>query len=308
MTDTTAARAALQQPMGGGLVAVDWGSSARRAYALNAVGEVTDEMEDDVGTLTIARDRFPSEVAVLQARFGPRPLLMAGMVGSNRGWIETPYAPCPATLEDVAAGVLWAAPGSAAIVPGVCLIEGDRADVMRGEEVQAFGVAALAAADDHALICHPGTHTKWIELVEGVLTRFRTVMTGELFALLEHHSILADLLAAPASAGPAFLEGVRRGWEGRGVGAELFGVRAGVLLARLDPADESSRISGLLIGADLRSGLSDVDSGREILVVGRGSLTRLYAAAIAACGWSTREIDGARAFVAGMLALKEHMK
>jgi 2-dehydro-3-deoxygalactonokinase len=307
MTNTTTARAEGEQATAGGFVAVDWGSSARRAYALSAAGEVTDEMEDGVGTLTIARDRFPSEVAALRSRFDARPLLMAGMVGSNRGWIEAPYVPCPATLAEVAAKVLWALPGAAAIVPGVSLIEGERADVMRGEEVQVFGVAGLAAADDHALICHPGTHTKWIELVGGVLTRFRTVMTGELFALLEHHSILADLLAAPATVGPAFLGAVQRGWEGRGIGAELFAVRAGVLLEKRNPADASSLVSGLLIGADLRSGLADVDAGREILVVGRGSLTRLYAAAIGACGHSTRQIDGAQAFVAGMRALKDHI-
>jgi 2-dehydro-3-deoxygalactonokinase len=176
---------------------------------------------------------------------------------------------------------------------------------MRGEEVQVFGVVALDSRDADAIICHPGTHTKWIEVDQGSIVRFRTVMTGEMFALLRSHSILADLLAGPAEAGPAFAAGVERGLAASAITTELFSVRAGVLLGQSDPADAPSFVSGLLIGSDLRSGLAGADTGREILVVGRGSLTRLYAAALAGCGYRTREIDGAQAFVAGMRALAE---
>jgi 2-dehydro-3-deoxygalactonokinase len=288
----------------GGFVAVDWGSTARRAYSIDANGRVAEEMEDDAGTLATPRERFPAEVAALRERFGSKPLLMAGMVGSNRGWLETPYVPCPASLDDLARSLLWAEPGQVAIVPGLSLVEGGRADVMRGEEVQVFGLEALAPGHD-GVICHPGTHSKWIELADAKLTRFQTVMTGELFALLRAHSILGDLLAGPATAGPAFAAGIERGMAGAVIGAELFGVRAGVLLGRRDAADAPSFVSGLLIGSDLRAGLTSVDAGREILVVGRGSLTALYAAALALCGHRCREIDGARAFVAGMTALAE---
>ncbi|HEU0044221.1 2-dehydro-3-deoxygalactonokinase [Sphingomonas sp.] len=286
----------------GGFVAVDWGSTARRAYLIDGDGRVVDQMEDDAGTLVTPRDRFPGEVAALRARFGSKPLLMAGMVGSNRGWQETPYVPCPASLDALAQGLLWVEPGQVAIVPGLSLLDGDRSDVMRGEEVQVFGIAALEARTD-AMICHPGTHSKWIELAGGAVTGFRTVMTGELFALLRGHSILADLLAGKATAGPAFADGVERGMAGAVIGAELFGVRAGVLLGRRDAADAPSLVSGLLIGSDLRAGLASIDAGRDILVVGRGSLTALYATAFTIRGHPCREIDGATALVAGMNAL-----
>lgn len=289
-----------------GFVAVDWGSTARRAYALDASGQVTDEMEDGRGTLTIPRGEFAGAVEALRTRFGGAPMLMAGMVGSNRGWIEVPYVACPATLTDIAARLCWAEPGRIAIVPGLSLIERDGADVMRGEEAQVVGLDAMAAGGD-ATVCHPGTHTKWIEVEGGRITRFHTVMTGELFSLLRQHSILSDLLGGEASAGPAFLEGVERGFASGALGAELFGVRARVLLGVGERGDAASRTSGVLIGCDIRTGLATAQAGREIEVVGRGSLTALYGAALRHVGRRVREIDGAAAFTAGMRAIAATM-
>jgi 2-dehydro-3-deoxygalactonokinase len=290
-----------------GFAAVDWGSSARRVYVLDAAGGIMREDEDTAGTLTIAKDRFAGEVETLRTRIGQMPLLLAGMVGSNRGWLEAPYVPCPATLSDVAQRLLWAEPGLTAIVPGVSLVEDEHADVMRGEEVQVFGAQALQPTQGITLICHPGTHTKWIEVEDGAITRFRTIMTGELFALLRTHSILSDVLTGPTPPGPAFRHGVERGFADGNKGAELFSIRAAVLLGTIERSEAPSFASGLLIGCDLRTGLAAAAKNEEVLVLGRGSLTKLYAAAIEQCGYRTREMDGAAAFVAGMRAIAQVM-
>jgi 2-dehydro-3-deoxygalactonokinase len=288
-----------------GFAAADWGSTARRIYVLDAAGSLVSEQEDDAGTLTILQEQFPAEVAAIRSRIGQMPLLLAGMVGSNRGWIEAPYVPCPATLLDLARNLLWAEPGRTAIIPGVSLIEGGRADVMRGEEVQVFGAMSLEPSRGRRLICHPGTHTKWIEVESGTITRFRTVMTGELFAILGKHSILSDMLAGPVTADASFGRGVEQGFGGAALGAELFSIRAGVLLGVMDREDAPAYASGLLIGSDLRAGLAAAAPEDEVLVLGRGSLTSLYAAAIGQCGYRTAQMDGAAAFVAGMSALAE---
>ncbi|MDB5717548.1 MAG: 2-dehydro-3-deoxygalactonokinase [Sphingomonas bacterium] len=286
-----------------GFVAVDWGTTNRRAYAIDAAGQVVDSDKADAGVLAIAPGGFPAEVAKLRARFGGLPLLMAGMVGSNRGWIETPYVACPATLADLAAKLCHAEPGWAAIVPGLSILDGDRADVMRGEEVQIFGAIALGAVAERTTICHPGTHTKWIAVERARITDFRTIMTGELFALIRAHSILAPLLAGEAVPGAAFRAGVERGFATGALGAELFSIRARALLGRSEAADAPSFASGLLIGCDLRSGVPDGQD--EAVVVGSPTLTRLYAEALRHIGRRPREIDGAAAFVAGMRAIAE---
>src|SRR5688572_29546736 len=150
-----------------GFIAVDWGTTNRRAWRIDGDGHVAEEMGDDRGILAVPPGGFLGEVAGVTARLGDLPLLMAGMIGSNRGWIETPYVPAPAGLADLAAGLRWVEPGRIAIVPGVSCADGESADVMRGEEVQILGAADDGLIAPNVIVCHPGTHNKWIRLEQG---------------------------------------------------------------------------------------------------------------------------------------------
>ena len=85
-----------------GFIAVDWGTTNRRAYRLDTAGGCESEFEDDQGILSIAPGGFPDAIAEIRRSLGDLPLLLAGMVGSNRGWVEAPYVPCPAGLDDLA--------------------------------------------------------------------------------------------------------------------------------------------------------------------------------------------------------------
>jgi 2-dehydro-3-deoxygalactonokinase len=287
-----------------GFVAVDWGTTNRRAYRIGADGVVGDRLEDDRGILAVADGGFPAEVAEIRARLGDRPLLMAGMVGSNRGWEEAPYVPCPAGLPELAANLKWVEPERVAIVPGVCFSRGDAADVMRGEEVQLLGAYAQGDVPANAIVCHPGTHNKWVRIEDGRIAGFRTVMTGEMFSLLSKHSILSDMLGGEVAAGAAFEAGVKAGLAGGPLTGELFSVRARVLLGKARREDAASYTSGLLIGTDVRSGLSSGGSG-PVYVMGRPDLTRLYAAALAAAGREAKELEGDEAFLCGARHLAE---
>ena len=287
-----------------GFIAVDWGTTNRRGYLIDPDGRLIDEMEDDRGILAVGAHGFDAAVAELKGRLGERPLLMGGMIGSNRGWVEAPYVPCPAGLPELAASLNWVVPDWIAIVPGVSFLSDTRADVMRGEELQILGAYAEGIVPADATVCHPGTHNKWITLSDGRISAFRTVMTGELFNLLKEHSILADLLAHPADADEAFEAGVRHGLDHDDLTAELFSVRARVLLGRAPREQAASYASGLLIGTDLRIGLAAAPEG-EIFLMGRPELTSLFAAALAIAGREGREVDGEEAFLAGCRHLAE---
>jgi 2-dehydro-3-deoxygalactonokinase len=289
-----------------GLIAVDWGTTNRRAWRLGADGAVLDEMADDKGILAVAPGGFPAAVAEIRGRLGDLPMLMAGMIGSNRGWIEAPYVPCPAGIEELAARLIWPEEGRTAIVPGLSYLDDRRADVMRGEEVQMFGALAAGLIEPDGLVCHPGTHNKWVLLRSGRVERFRTVMTGELFSLLKEHSILSDLLQGAVAPGPAFEAGVLHGLSDEDLTAELFSVRARVLLGVAERGDSAAYCSGLLIGADLRTGLRQAGEG-QIAVMGRPDLTQLYAAALAAAGFRACEVDGEAAFLTGIKDLAERL-
>jgi 2-dehydro-3-deoxygalactonokinase len=288
-----------------GFIAIDWGTTNRRAYLIQNGGECSAEFEDGLGILSVKRGEFDGAIAQIRERLGQRPLLLAGMVGSNRGWVEAPYVPCPAGIEELTRGLVRIG-DDVVIVPGVALSNG-RCDVMRGEEVQLAGAVAAGQVPADCLVCHPGTHNKWVDVSGGRIASFRTVMTGEVFSMLKHRSILSDLLTVRAKPGHAFRDGVRKGLSGDGLTAELFEVRASFLLGRLDRADAASLVSGLLIGEDVRVGLG---TGRapSVIVMGRPQLTSLYAAALEVAGVESERMDGEGAFIAGARKIVELMQ
>jgi 2-dehydro-3-deoxygalactonokinase len=281
-----------------GFIAVDWGTTNRRAYRIDASGKCVDEFEDHKGVLAVAPGGFPAAVAEIRQRLGDHPLLLAGMIGSNRGWKEARYVPCPAGIDDLAQNLVWAGDREA-IVPGVSYVGNGRADVMRGEEVQLLGAVAAGLVDPMSLVCHPGTHNKWAMLRHGAIHSFMSVMTGELFSLLKDHSILSDLLQGPVEVNDAFKRGVQQSMEHETLPADLFGVRAQVLLGQAKNEDAASYTSGLLIGADVRIGLTQ-PYGAEVTIIGRPDLTSLYAAAVTEHGRSATQLDGEQSFLAGI--------
>lgn len=287
-----------------GYIAVDWGTTNRRAYRVDGGGRVLDAFEDETGLMAVPAGGFEAAAAEITARLGDWPMLMAGMVGSDRGWREAAYVPCPAGAEDLAAKLRWIEPDRVAIVPGVSQAGAAGADVMRGEETQVLGAVAAGLAPPDCLICHPGTHAKWIRMESGRIAFFRTMMTGEVFSLLSRHSILADRLGSEAAADGAFRTAARSALAGAESLAGLFGIRARHLLGE-SGGSGASVASGLLIGSDVRAGLALGAGNGPIVLIGRPDLCALYAAALAEAGRQTVEVDGAGAFLAGAQMLKE---
>jgi 2-dehydro-3-deoxygalactonokinase len=280
-------------------LAVDWGTTNRRVYAIDADGAVVATERDDRGVLAIAPGGFAAELAGIRQRFGDRPVLCAGMVGSVRGWVAVPYLPCPADLGALAHALHWVEPG-VAIVPGLSVVDAKGGDVMRGEEVQLLGSVPAGLAPPDALLCQPGTHCKWAWMAGGRVDRFRTTITGEMFALLRGHSLLADFLKGDIADGAAFREGVTAAGDGALL-TSLFGVRADALLGLRDPDDAAAYVSGLLIGCDVRE--QALAPGQAVHVLADPALGSLYAAAIELAGGRAVPVDSQAAFVAGITAI-----
>ena len=281
------------------LVAVDWGSSSLRAALLDEHGAVLEERSSGDGMLTVERAGFD---AVFEATVGDwmdvdgTRCLMAGMVGSRQGWVEADYVPCPCSRDDFVARLKPVGEASArrrdiVIVPGASCVADGVPDVLRGEEVKAFGVLELLGADS-ATVVSPGTHSKWMTIDDGRLVGFSTAMTGEFYALLRRHSILARGMPPEdddALDGAAFDAGVRRALAACGLLHTAFGVRTRSLFGELPATSLASHLSGLVIGEELRC--RPLAGVRSVALVGAAALTERYARALATRGIDARVFD-----------------
>ncbi len=275
------------------MIAIDWGTSSFRAYRLGSDGRVLDSRSARQGILSVQNGKFS---AVLEAQIGDwsaagdGPVVMSGMIGSRQGWLEVPYAACPAGLEEIAAGmreVTWPG-GTAWIAPGLsCRDEAGIPDVMRGEEVQIIGVLDRLGPGAHT-VCLPGTHSKWVEVSDGRIARFSTHMTGEAFAVFKAHSILGRLIKDGATDDAAYEDGVRRSADAGGLLHHLFGVRARGLFGELNDAASASYLSGMLIGHEIRS----AHGGRgRVNVLCSAQLAEIYGHAFAVLGIEADALD-----------------
>ena len=167
---------------------------------------------------------------------------------------------------------------------------------MRCEEIQIAG-ALLENPQWAARSCMllPGTRAKWAHVV-----RYRTYLTGELFAVLRAPSILGRLMPAPAdgqetdeSAFELGLSTARRSQPGD-FPHQIFAARTLGLAGRLAPPALADYLSGLLIGHELVSGLAGIQESAEIplIMIGEPALCRRYTRSLAYFGRTASAVLG----------------
>ena len=283
-------------------IAVDWGTTNLRAFAMGPEGIRAEAMsEDGMGRLTPS-DFEPALIQLIEPWLGPgvTPVLTCGMVGSRQGWCEAPYRATPCTPMDV--GQMVRVPIrdpriTVQIVSGLKQMK--PADVMRGEETQIAGALALDPAFDGAM-CLPGTHSKWVQISAGEVVSFQTYLTGEMFALLSTQSALRHGMAATGWDEDAFDLGVANGMaRPERLAAHLFRLRAEGLIADLGPDAARAQLSGLLIGAELAAA-RPYWLGARVVLVGSPELTALYARALAAMGAPSQTLPAKDCTIAGL--------
>ena len=291
-------------------IAVDWGTSNLRAWAMAANGTVLAEAESDEGMGKLTRDGFePALLRLIGPWLASRPPVIAcGMVGSRQGWIEAPYRTVPCTPLDPAA--LIPAPTTAPrlnvrIAPG--LMQAKPADVMRGEETQIAGALRLMP-DYDGVLCLPGTHSKWAHVSAGEVVSFQTFMTGELFALLSTASVLRHGMQGTGWDDDAFDAAVSDALSRpERLGARLFSLRAQGLIAGLSPDAARARLSGLLIGMEL-AGAKPYWLGQRVTLIGAEKLSAAYARALAAQGVVAQRLSVTDCTLAGLASLSPQNK
>jgi 2-dehydro-3-deoxygalactonokinase len=296
---------------------VDWGTSNLRIWLTDSQGVVIGERQSAEGMGSLDKAAYPAVLEGHLTALGASqdlPVVIAGMAGARTGWREAPYVETPAPLVGLFQHAVQpeGVNRPVYILPGVCQRKGGAYDVMRGEETQLAG--ALEQGLDNALFCLPGTHSKWALVENGQISRFSTVMTGELFNLISRQSILrlsvpedGDAEADPEIFDAAVTQALEPGFALTSI---LFSIRAEGLLASDTKTNPAARLSGLLIGAEIAAIRDDLLRHGRAYLIGTGKLTRLYARALSKAGGEAVLLDGGllvrRGLLASALSLFDH--
>ena len=134
-------------------------------------------------------------------------IVASGMITSDLGLCPLPHLTAPVTLRQLAEGArsqlipqiapvpIWFIPGIKNATTGKGLTDCDTMDMMRGEEVEVFGLLRQRPLSGPALIVLPGSHTKLVRLdAEQRIAACATTMAGEVLDALTHCTVLAHSL------------------------------------------------------------------------------------------------------------------
>jgi 2-dehydro-3-deoxygalactonokinase len=299
----------------GHFIGIDWGSTNARALLFAPDGRLVDERNEPLGIKQVRAGGYPAAFDRLagdwRQRHGTIPTFLSGMVGSRTGWHEAPYLACPANLSELHRSLL-AIPGTenVFVVPGLSL-DGERADVMRGEELQLLGLGGRSA--DFDWICIPGTHSKWVRAGWPLVREFHTAMTGEVFAAIAEHTLFAKLIPVAPNQIPAFLTdafdaGLERSAASHGVLNALFAIRADALLGRVDATEIADLISGLIIGTEIRHVLAQAPGRSRLALLAAPGLQARYLRALANFGFVATAFDVKQVTADGFVALRDGLR
>lgn len=290
-------------------IAVDWGTSNMRAWAMSASGTILAEASSDQGMGKLGRDAFEGALVELIGAWinGPTTVVACGMVGSRQGWVEAPYVsvPCPALPEGLVEAPTTHPDLTVYVVPGIK--QDQPADVMRGEETQITGFLARNKNWD-GVICLPGTHTKWVHISANEIVSFQTFMTGELFATIAGQTVLRHSVAAEGWDDESFANGLDASLtRPERLAARLFSLRAQSLLNGLDGQKARAHLSGLLIGAELAAA-KPYWLGQQVAVIGDSGLAKLYVSALATQSAPATQVNAPAITLAGLAAAYQRLK
>ena len=291
-------------------IALDWGTSNMRAWAISNQGAILDHATSDQGMGGLTPDQFEPVLLDTIRHWltdQPMPIIACGMLGARQGWVEAAYGavPCPALSQNLTVAPTTDPRLTVHIIPG--LSQSDPADVMRGEETQIAGYLAQNP-DFDGVICLPGTHSKWAHVSAGEVVSFRTFMTGEMFSLLAKNSVLRHSIADQGWDEDAFLQTLDATLSRpEQLAAKLFSLRAESLLNDQSGDTARAKLSALLIGAELAAA-KPYWLGQPLALIGAPALTRIYAAALQAQGASVEIADVTAMTLAGLAAIYKSLE
>jgi 2-dehydro-3-deoxygalactonokinase len=323
------------------ILCCDWGTSSFRLRLLNLKGEVVAETKSDQGVLAThvlweklkevnAIKKFEFYLAYIRNRMASLqcndaidvlslPIVISGMASSSIGMKNLPYTQLPFNLNGSVGYEVIEDENKIPIllVTGVASDE----DIMRGEETQIMGLFHLptiqAILPSKGLYILPGTHSKHIEIENGLMVNFKTFITGELFQLLQAEGTISKSIIASKDDtindlkyAMACDKGVMQSKTGL-LQNELFKIRANDILNNLTKEENYYYLSGLLIGNELAYLATGEKLKNKIVIGASEQLASYYKQALITLGLEADSIiiesaQFEKATAMGQLAVYKH--
>jgi 2-dehydro-3-deoxygalactonokinase len=308
---------------------IDGGTTQTRVWAVHD-GHPVAQARATVGARDTARDGSSARLleavrdlvarvaaeAVLLGRPAPRLAVAAGMITSPQGLCEVPHAEAPAGFEALAAGAVLRVypeiPLPVLFVPGVrsgptraTAADILAADVMRGEEVLALGLAADDRVSPGGIVLNLGSHWKAIRLdAQGRIAGSVTTLSGELIHAVQTQTILASALpeGRPRTLDPDWLDAGATAAQREGLPRALFAVRLLDQRATCSPEQRQAFLIGAVMAADQRALIPAETVGARVAVVGADALAQAWTERLRRSGLKADALDEAtveRAFWRG---------
>lgn len=228
-------------------------------------------------------------------------MVASGMLTAEIGLHTVPHLLTPVCFDDLVEGAVscvlpeidtqpvWFIPGVKNRMSDVSVHNIDAMDMMRGEEVETFGLLTQQRIPGPALIVLPGTHTKFVMVDQQQrIASCMTTMAGEFLDVLTHQTLLKQALNGrfTGELDSEYLLSGAAACQRLGIGRSCFSVR---LLDRFTSASHSQKASyllGAVFSSDLlalrHSTAMAFTPGMPIFISGKPILQQALAALIAA--------------------------
>lgn len=266
-------------------ITIDAGTTNSRLYLINRESnQIIDKVKKEIGIRNVAIDQsiknFQKELSHAMEELITRNscqldsiayIVASGMITSNLGLVEVPYVISPCTVDDFAnASVIKDIPEffdlPCVFVPGAknfvqehtgqSLLENiNEYDVMRGEEVEVFGLIEQLGLTGKGLVILPGSHMKYILIENETILSSLSTLSGEILSAIQKETILSNSLHKDLLKDihvEVLLQGLKAGMS-FGFSRALYQIRLLHLFDQLKENDRANYFVGLVLASDMKA-------------------------------------------------------
>lgn len=266
-------------------ITIDAGTTNSRIYLMDQeTNEVVDQVKRKIGIRNVAIDQstknFQNALSLaIEEMFVNNHIqhhqisfiVASGMITSNLGLVEVPYVINPSTINNFAtASVIRKIPEfydlPCIFIPGAknrvnthidqeIYKEIHTYDVMRGEEVEVFGLIDQLHLTGKGMFILPGSHMKYVLVENDKILSSLSTLSGEILYAIQKETILTNSLHEDLLKEinvDVLLQGFQAG-RSYGLSRTLYQIRLSQLFDRLGENERANYYVGSVLADDLKA-------------------------------------------------------